>query len=112
MSEALVLIDPAEAAVSPGDLIWNSRQPDPEHPDPDIPLSYGAAAAKLDAEDFFASHVDIVVSAGDGRCESIGGNVSNAQVGGSVTRSTWELDGRGRLTDRRKPWIGVVLNGL
>lgn len=112
MSDDLVLRDPANTAVAPGDLIWNSRQPDPEDPDPDIPNTYADAIVKLQEGDFFTSHVDIVVSVADGRCESIGGNVSNADVGGSVTRSTWRLDEGGRLADPRKNWVGVVKNGL
>jgi hypothetical protein len=112
MSPDLILRSPATVAVAPGDLIWNSRQPDPANPDPDIPLTYEAAVAKLQDEDFFASHVDIVVVVEADRCESIGGNVSNLEIGGSVTRSTWRLDQQGRLADPRKPWIGVVKNGL
>jgi hypothetical protein len=112
MSDRLVLRDPAAVAVAPGDLIWNSRQPDLANPVADIALTHEAAVERLEAGDFFASHVDIVVAVEDGRCESVGGNVSPPGVGGSVTRSTWRLDPQGRLADPRKPWIGVVTNGL
>jgi hypothetical protein len=112
MSDLLVLHDPATVAVAPGDLIWNSRQPDLANPVADIPLTYEAAVDRLATEDYFASHVDIVIAVEDGRCESIGGNVSPPGVGGSVTRSAWRLDSEGRLADPRKAWIGVVANGL
>ncbi|MEA3048011.1 MAG: hypothetical protein QOJ53_2343, partial [Sphingomonadales bacterium] len=49
---------------------------------------------------------------GTGRCDSIGGNVSNRDPGGSVTRSAWRLAPDGTLDDSRKAWIGVVRNGL
>ena len=74
--------------------------------------SLAEATARLAAGDFFISHVDIVVAVGQGRCDSIGGNVSNLDVGGSVTKSTWRLDDQGCLSDPRKPWIGVVRNDL
>lgn len=112
MSEALVLRPPGAATVAPGDLIWNSRQPRPSYPYPGYPLTYEEAMALLDKGMFFASHTDIVVSVGEGECDSIGGNVSNFEAGGSVVRSTWRLDEDGRLADPRKSWIGVVKNGL
>jgi hypothetical protein len=112
MAGALVLRPAADAPVAPGDLIWNSRRPGPAYPYPGFPLSYAEAVALLEAGMFFASHADIVVAVGQGWCESIGGNVSNVDPGGSVTRSTWRLDEAGRLADVRKPWIGVVKNGL
>ena len=112
MSEALVLLPPGDAPVAPGDLIWNSRRPGPAYPYPGHPLTYGEAIALLDSGTFFASHNDIVVSVGEGRCDSIGGNVCNVDDGGSVTRSTWRLDETGRIADPRKDWIGVVKNGL
>jgi len=112
MSEALVLLPPGDARVAPGDLIWNSRSPNRGYPCPGHPLTYEEALPLLDGGIFFASHVDIVVSAGEGRCDSIGGNVCNVPEGGSVTRSTWRLDEAGRIADPRKDWIGVVKNGL
>jgi hypothetical protein len=112
MSDALVLHPPGAAAVAPGDLIWNSRPPNAAYPYPGHPLTYGEAIELLDAGMFFASHTDIVAAVGHGWCESIGGNVCNVEEGGSVTRSTWRLDGDGRIADPRKDWIGVVKNGL
>lgn len=112
MSEALVLHPPAAVKVAPGDLIWNSRQPNSAYPFPGHPLSHEEAVELLKAGTFFASHNDIVVSVGEGTCDSIGGNVCNVPEGGSVTRSTWRLDGEGRIADPRKDWIGVVSNGL
>lgn len=111
MSEALSL-HPPETLLEPGDLIWNSRQLDPADPDPTIPVTHQDAIEALDDGDFFISHVDIVVSVDGDRCESIGGNVSNLDVGGSVTRSTWRLNNGGILADPRKHWIGVVKNAL
>ena len=111
VSDQLVLRSALATPVEPGDLIWNSRQPDPEHPG-SIPLTHEQAVAELERGNFFASHADIVVAVTAGRCDSIGGNVSNLPVGGSVVRSTWRLNGDGRLIDGRKPWIGVVRNGL
>jgi len=105
----LQLLDPAKTPVAPGDLIWNSRRTSDRS---DVPGSFDAAVARLAAKDFFPSHVDIVVAAGGGRCDSVGGNVSNRDPGGSVTRSTWHLDPAGKITDPRKSWIGVVKNGL
>lgn len=107
MAEALRLCPPPTTPVTPGDLIWNARSDAGE----EIPQSYDAAVAELEAGNFFYSHVDIVVSLAAGRCDSIGGNVSNLDEG-SVTRSTWRLDSHGVLVDPRKPWIGVVRNGL
>lgn len=112
MSEALVLHPPVEVPVAPGDLIWNSRRPNSGYPYPGHPLTFGEAIELLEAGTFFASHNDIVVTVGEGRCDSIGGNVCNVEEGGSVTRSTWRLDGAGRIADPRKDWIGVVKNGL
>ncbi|MGE0724279.1 MAG: DUF2272 domain-containing protein [Alphaproteobacteria bacterium] len=107
----LRLADARAEPVGVGDLIWNSRrgaatsQP---------PRDHGEALARLEAGDFFDSHVDIVVAVDPaaGACESVGGNVSNRSPGGSVTRSTWMVDAAGRLVDPRKTWIGVVRNGL
>ena len=104
MSEALVLKPVAEAAPEVGDLIWNSRGPG-------APPDYAAAIERLEAGDFFPGHVDIVVEVAKDCCSSIGGNVSNVTIGGSVTRSTWRLV-NGLLVDDRKIWLGVVKNGL
>ena len=114
MDEALELRPPAATPPAPGDLIWNSRQRDPAHPDPAIPRNHEDAIRALAAGDYFNSHVDIVVAVGDRRCDSIGGNVWGPWPldGGSVTRSTWALDDQGMLADGRKDWVGVVRNGL
>lgn len=102
--DSLTLVDPRRAVLRPGDLIWNSRgKGQPRH--------MIEALQRLAKKDFFESHVDIVVSVGPGSCDSIGGNVSNKDPGGSVTRSTWRIS-HGRLLDGRKNWIGVVKNGL
>ena len=111
MSDRLVLLPPAAAPVAPGDLIWNSRW-ESEDDEALAPKSFEAAIAALTAGDFFPSHVDIVVAARRGKCDSIGGNVSNRDPGGSVTRSTWRLADEGTIADPRKTWIGVVKNGL
>jgi hypothetical protein len=105
----LQLLDPAKAAVGPGDLIWNSRRTSDRS---DVPGSFDVAVTQLAANDFFPSHVDIVVAVENGRCDSVGGNVSNREPGGSVTRSTWHLDPARKIIDPRKSWIGVVKNGL
>ncbi len=102
--DKLTLEDPRHTVLRPGDLIWNARgKRQPHH--------MIEAVHRLAKGDFFDSHVDIVVSVGPGSCDSIGGNVSNRDPGGSVTRSTWRLS-NGRLLDSRKNWIGVVKNGL
>lgn len=106
MSPALVLHDPALAVPRVGDLIWNSRG------ERDPPQSYAEALDQLDEGRFFDSHVDVVVATGNGVCSSIGGNVWHVKVGGSVTRSDWRTDAKGRLADPRKTWIGVIENGL
>lgn len=111
MSEKLVLAPPAAAPLAPGDLIWNSRW-ESDSGEAAAPKSFEAAVAQLDAGNFFPSHVDIVVAVGAGQCDSIGGNVSNRDPGGSVTRSTWRLADDGTIADPRKIWIGVVTNGL
>ncbi|MEA3042403.1 MAG: hypothetical protein QOH47_241 [Sphingomonadales bacterium] len=111
MSAALGLIPPATAPLAPGDLIWNSRW-ESDAGEARAPKSFEAAIAELNAGSFFPSHVDIVVAVGTGRCDSIGGNVSNRDPGGSVTRSAWRLAPDGTLDDSRKAWIGVVRNGL
>jgi hypothetical protein len=97
-------LNPPTETLRVGDLIWNARQ--------GSVADHAQAVAKLNAGTFFVSHCDIVVELGDGWCHSIGGNVSNQDPGGSVTRSTWKLDNNGRLADRRKVWIGVVSNRL
>lgn len=102
--ERFRLLDPATATIAPGDLIWNARVAQGSS----LPKNHAEAIAALDKRDFFASHVDIVSAVRPGQCDSIGGNVSNRDPGGSVTRSTWALDADGRLTDARKLWIGVV----
>jgi len=111
MSPALVLVPPAAAPLAAGDLIWNSRWESAEA-EALAPKTFEAAIAELTAGNFFPSHVDIVVAVGAARCDSIGGNVSNRDPGGSVTRSTWLLAADGTLADPRKTWIGVVRNGL
>jgi hypothetical protein len=111
MSERLALLPPADAPLAAGDLIWNSRW---ENAAGEVraPKSFEAAVAALEAGNFFPSHVDIVVAVAAGRCDSIGGNVSNRDPGGSVTRSTWRLAAGGTIADPRKAWIGVIRNGL
>jgi hypothetical protein len=111
MSDALVLRPPAAAPLAPGDLIWNARW-ESDGDEAQAPKSFEAATAALEAGNFFPSHVDIVVAVGAGRCDSIGGNVSNRDPGGSVTRSTWRLAADGTIADPRKAWIGMIRNGL
>lgn len=105
----LELVDPTQNAVAKGDLIWNSRR---DSSVSQIPKNYADAVAALKHGIMFNSHVDIVVEVGNGKCESIGGNVSNKDPGGSVTRSTWKLDPQGKLIDSRKSWLGVVKNNI
>lgn len=105
-AQTFALVDPASDVVEAGDLIWNSRR---DETTSDIPQNYTQAIARLGAGDHFISHVDIVVEVGDAQCSSIGGNVSNEDPGGSVTRSTWLL-ADGRIADPRKSWIGLVKN--
>jgi hypothetical protein len=103
----LSLHDPAATAVVPGDVIWNARGKG-------APRNYAQAVARLDGGDHFISHADIVigVDATAQTCDSIGGNVSNRDPGGSVTRSTWRLNAAAELVDGRKTWIGVIKNAL
>lgn len=103
----LSLHDTVGTAVAPGDVIWNSRGKN-------APKTYAEAIAKLDAGNIFISHADIVIAidAAAKTCDSIGGNVSNRDPGGSVTRSTWRLNAGLELIDGRKTWIGVIKNGL
>ncbi|NKL66292.1 DUF2272 domain-containing protein [Rhizobium leguminosarum] len=105
-ADTLDLVDPQSADVEPGDLIWNSRR---DETTSNIPQNYTQAIARLQAGDFFISHVDIIVGVGDSEFSSIGGNVSNEDPGGSVTKSTWRING-GRIADPRKSWIGLVKN--
>ncbi|WP_320202100.1 DUF2272 domain-containing protein (plasmid) [Agrobacterium sp. rho-13.3] len=105
----LQLTDPAASGVAVGDLIWNSRR---DSSVSSVPKTYAEAVSALTKGVMFNSHVDIVVEIGSGQCDSIGGNVSNNDPGGSVTRSTWKLDTNGKLIDSRKSWIGVVKNSL
>lgn len=111
MSKKLVLLPPGEAPLALGDLIWNSRWENDEE-EKLAPRTLAAALAETARGNFFNSHVDIVTALGDGWCESIGGNVSFRDPGGSVTQSTWRLDAAGCIADDRKRWIGVVKNGL
>lgn len=108
MSPALVLTSVQTEPLAPGDLVWNARG------NGDIPTSLVEAVERLNREppDYFDSHVDIVVDVSPYSCETIGGNVSNQNLGGSVTRSSWALDANGFLVDTRKKWLGVVKNGL
>lgn len=108
----LLRLRPPTSPIALGDLIWNARTAGG-------PVNHEEAIAHLDGGNFFASHVDIVVAVRDGECDSIGGNVHYADVGGSVVRSTWRLHGNGALVDdngvradTRKRWIGVIKNGL
>lgn len=103
------LADPASATVAPGDLIWNSRR---DNTTSDAPKNHVEAIKRLKQGDMFISHVDIVVAVRAGQCDSIGGNVSDASPGGSVTKSTWRLDGSGHIADPRKSWIGIVKTRL
>jgi hypothetical protein len=105
----LVLTDPRQQSLEVGDLIWNSRRDETVSA---IPKNYPEAVATLEKGIMFNSHVDIVVDVRDGQCDSIGGNVSNKDPGGSVTRSTWKLDGHGMIVDPRKSWLGVVKNEI
>lgn len=107
-SEKLILMPP-DAPLSVGDLIWNARG------EGRIPKTYKEAIARLDSGpcDTFYSHVDIVTRVTAGEADSIGGNVWNTKKGGgAVVKTTWALDANGALNDDRKPWIGVVKNGL
>jgi hypothetical protein len=108
-TSGLKLLDPMTTRVEPGDLVWNPRRTSDTS---SVPKTFDEAVARLAVEDFFISHVDIVVETRAGQCDSIGGNVSNKDPGGSVTRSTWLLSADGRIVDPRKTWIGVVKNGL
>lgn len=105
MPTELVLKSPEDAIIEPGDLLWNGR--DKKYPTPD----FAKAISFLQAGVFFLSHVDIVVSVNGDTCDSIGGNVSDKDPGGSVTRSSWKLK-NGHIADSRKTWIGVVKNAL
>ena len=109
-SADLVLKSPTEAIVEVGDLIWNPRKKKP--PTEYVPpANFNEAIQRLKAGQYFDSHVDIVVEVTANSCSSIGGNVSNLDIGGSVTRSTWRV-ADGKLSDPRKQWIGIVKNGL
>jgi len=103
--QGLRLADPTNTALAVGDLIWNSRAGSTVR-------SYAAAVSALQNNQSFPSRCDIVVQIGDGWCETIGGNVSNRNPGGSVTKSAWRLSHQGLLVDTRKPWIGVIKNSL
>lgn len=101
----LLRLRPPSRSVAPGDLIWNARGAG-------APGNYEDATARLEEGDFFISHVDIVVAARPGECDSVGGNVHPEDIGGSVVKSTWRLNETGALADTRKTWLGVVKNGL
>ena len=107
-SPSFTLVDPASATLAPGDLIWNARR---DENTSKIPKTHAEAIARLKKGDYFISHVDIVVEVRASECDSIGGNVSNADPGGSVTRSTWHLN-NGLIVDPRKTWIGVVKTNI
>ena len=107
-SEKLILMPP-NVPLARGDLIWNARG------EGVIPLNYAEALARLDQGDcdHFYSHVDIISDVGDGWADSIGGNLWNTpKGGGAVVKNRWRCDARGALDDDRKPWIGVVKNGI
>jgi hypothetical protein len=101
----LSLQDPATTALAPGDLVWASRTgEDCRTP----PLTFAAARAEVrrihrGAASTFCSHSDIVVGLRPGEADVIGGNVKQA-----VTRTTYKLDGEGRISDGRRNFIGVI----
>ena len=92
---------PAERAPRPGDLICADRGPDPI-------ADWRARAA--DAGRFRPMHCDIVVAAGPGAVEAIGGNVQDA-----VTRTRFPADGSGYLLPAlpgAAVWFAVFENRL
>jgi len=102
MDGKLVLTSVDGAPIAAGDLVWNARG------EGDGPKSFTDAVKRLKVKDFFLSHVDIVVKVEGDVCYTIGGNVSDKEDGGSVTKSAWRLNASGHLVDPRKTWIGLV----
>jgi len=105
----LSLEDPATTVLAPGDLIWASRTGDDCRTPP---ATFAAAKAELrrifqGRADTFCSHSDIVVAVRGGEVDVIGGNVKQA-----VTRTTYKLDGAGRISDGRRNFIGVIRDTL
>jgi len=94
--------EPAWQAVpAPGDLICMDRSPQP--------LADWAQRAR-DQGRFRPMHCDLVVAAGPGEVEGIGGN-----VGDTVLRTRYAADAAGRLLPRRPgraPWVVVMRNRL
>lgn len=105
----LSLQDPGATALALGDLIWASRT----GADCRTPPSTFAAARTEVRKIFrgtgatFCSHSDIVVAIRNGEADVIGGNVKQA-----VTRTTYKLDGQGRISDGRRNFVGVIKNML
>ena len=90
----------AEYSPSPGDLICASRGPSRSATFDEYP--------SLEALKGASAHCDLVVSKVGQTLEVIGGNVRN-----SVSRSTLELDGEGRLRAvPRRPWFLILQNRL
>lgn len=100
---ALRLIDPGQAVLARGDIVWAARSGDTCPAPPD---DYAEAIAILRKGGWFCSHADIVVSVRGGEVDVIGGNVSN-----SVTMTSYTTD-NGQIRDPRQTWLGVVKNGM
>jgi hypothetical protein len=91
---------PTEYSPKPGDLICASRGPSR--------ISWRDGYISSAALEGMSAHCDLVVNKTGRTLEAIGGNVRN-----SVSKSSLELDARGRLLHiPKRPWIMVIQNRL
>ncbi|MDB5413047.1 MAG: hypothetical protein JWR10_1382 [Rubritepida sp.] len=90
--------EPALYAPRPGDLVCHDRSRRPL-------LAWADRAAERGQ--FRPMHCDIVVAAGPGVVEAVGGNVTD-----SVTLSRLETDGEGRLLPKQPPALVIMENRL
>ena len=90
--------EPASYAPQPGDIVCRDRSR--------RPLASWSERARERGQ-FRPMHCDIVVAAGAGVVEAVGGNVSD-----SVTLSRWETDAAGRLVPGQAPTVVIMENRL
>jgi len=90
--------DPALYAPTPGDLVCRDRS--------GRPLRDWAERANERGQ-FRPMHCDIVITAGSGVVEAVGGNVSD-----TVALARWATDGEGRLLPDPRPFLVIMENRL